>query len=111
MLRRAKKKREARERLNEAIQIFDSLGASVWAEKSRGELARVSGRRPGGDALTETEGRIAELVAEGHSNKEVASMLFITARTVEANLTRIYSKLGIRSRTELAHRLSKDRTT
>jgi DNA-binding NarL/FixJ family response regulator len=55
--------------------------------------------------LTETERRIAELVAEGLSNKEVAARLFVTVRTVEANLTKVYAKLGIRSRTELASRI------
>jgi DNA-binding NarL/FixJ family response regulator len=57
--------------------------------------------------LTPTEERVAGLVAEGRSNKEVAEALFVSVRTVEANLTRIYSKLGIRSRTELASRRSR----
>ncbi|MEO8289542.1 MAG: LuxR C-terminal-related transcriptional regulator, partial [Gaiellaceae bacterium] len=64
------------------------------------------GRSPSGGLLTPTEQRIAELVAEGRSNKEVAAALFVTAKTVETNLSRIYAKLGIHSRTELARRLA-----
>jgi DNA-binding NarL/FixJ family response regulator len=56
--------------------------------------------------LTPTEQRIAELVAEGRSNKEVAAAMFVTAKTVETNLSRIYAKLGIHSRTELARRIA-----
>jgi DNA-binding NarL/FixJ family response regulator len=62
-------------------------------------------RKPRSSELTETERRVAELVAQGLSNKEVAARLFVTVRTVEANLTRIYAKLGVRSRTELTSRL------
>jgi DNA-binding CsgD family transcriptional regulator len=56
--------------------------------------------------LTETERRVAELVAAGHSNKEIASELFVTVRTVETHLTHVYAKLGVHSRTELVSRLS-----
>jgi DNA-binding CsgD family transcriptional regulator len=105
-LRRARRKAEARETLGQALAIFEELGARLWAERTREELARISGRRAGGSELTETERQIAELVAAGRSNKEVAATLYVTVRTVESNLTRIYAKLGIRSRTELAHRLS-----
>jgi DNA-binding NarL/FixJ family response regulator len=66
--------------------------------------AGSAGGRRAGDELTATERRVAELVAEGRTNKEVAAALFVTVLTVESNLTRIYSKLGIRSRTELAAR-------
>ena len=57
------------------------------------------------EGLTATEAQVAELVARGLTNKEVAAELFVTVRAVEANLSRIYAKLGVRSRTELAHRL------
>jgi DNA-binding CsgD family transcriptional regulator len=101
--RRLKLKAAARDSLNDAQAILDSIGAPLWAERARAELARVGGRaRVGG--LTPTEQRVADLVAEGRSNKEVAAELFVSVRTVEANLTRIYAKLGIRSRTELASR-------
>ena len=105
VLRRGKQKRAARETLEEAFAAFDELGAPLWAAKARAELARVGGRRPAGGVLTETERRVAELVVEGRSNKEVAAKLFVTVKAVEANLSRIYAKLGIRSRTELARRL------
>ena len=101
--RRAKHKQAARETLEQAAGIFDQLGAALWSAKARRELARISGRRRV-DGLTETELRIAELVAAGRSNKEVASELFVTVRTVEWNLTRIYLKLGVRSRSQLASR-------
>ena len=104
--RRTKKRGAARESLGRALAIFDELGAALWAEKARSELARIAGRAAAGDELTPTEQSIAELVAMGKSNKEVAAQLFITPRTVEGHLTHIYAKLGVRSRAELAHRMS-----
>jgi DNA-binding CsgD family transcriptional regulator len=104
--RRMKKRGAARKRLERALAIFDELGATLWAEKARSELARLGGRTATGDELTPTEQSIAELVAMGKTNKEVAAQLFITPRTVEGHLTRIYAKLGVRSRAELAHRMS-----
>jgi DNA-binding CsgD family transcriptional regulator len=89
-----------------ALAMFEELGARLWAERAREELARVGGRAPAGDALTPTERRIAELVAEGLTNREVAATLFVTPKTVESALTRIYRKLDVRSRTELARRLA-----
>jgi DNA-binding CsgD family transcriptional regulator len=77
------------------------MGARVWADRARAELGRIGGRATA-TGLTPTEQRVADLVAEGRSNKEVAGELFVSVRTVEANLTRVYAKLGIRSRTELA---------
>jgi DNA-binding CsgD family transcriptional regulator len=105
-LRRAKRKAAAREALEEALASLEAMGVPLWAERARAELGRISGRaRSGG--LTPTERRVADLVAEGRSNKEVADALFVTVRTVEANLTRVYAKLGIRSRTELASRCAR----
>jgi DNA-binding CsgD family transcriptional regulator len=101
--RRTKQKAAARASLEEALGELERIGARLWAERARGELARIGGRaRSGG--LTPTEERVAGLVAEGLSNKQVAAELFVSVRTVEANLTRVYAKLGIRSRTELASR-------
>ena len=100
--RRAKHRAAARESLTHALEIFDQLGAPLWAEKAAAELARIPGRGRANGELTETESRVAELVVSGLSNKEVAAKLFVTVRTVEGNLTRIYRKLGVRSRTELA---------
>jgi DNA-binding NarL/FixJ family response regulator len=65
----------------------------------------VSGRAPGGDELTATESRVADLVLRGQSNREIAAELFVTVRTVESTLTRIYAKLGVQSRTQLASRM------
>jgi DNA-binding CsgD family transcriptional regulator len=103
--RRAKRRRDARVSLERALAVFEELGASVWAENARGELARIGGRAPSGGELTASEWRLAELVAEGRSNKEAAAALFVTPKTVETKLSRIYSKLGIHSRAELARRL------
>ena len=76
----------------------------MWAEKARAELGRIGGRRRT-EGLTPAEGRVAELVAEGRANREVAAALFLSERTVATHLTHIYAKLGVRSRTELARRL------
>ena len=100
--RRAKRKREARDTLMRALEIFEGLGAAEWAERTRAELARIGGRAASSVDLTPTEARVAELVAAGGTNREVADALFVSVHTVEANLKRIYRKLGIRSRTELA---------
>jgi DNA-binding CsgD family transcriptional regulator len=106
--RRAKHKKEARETLSEALGVFEGLGAALWAERARAELARIGGRAASSTALTPTEERVAALVATGSTNREVADALFVSIHTVEANLKRIYRKLGIRSRTELASKLSPD---
>ncbi len=103
--RRAKRKREARDTLTKALEVFDGLGAALWADKTRAELARIGGRAASSVDLTPTEARVAELVAAGSTNREVADALFVSVHTVEANLKRIYRKLGIRSRTELASAL------
>jgi DNA-binding CsgD family transcriptional regulator len=101
--RRVKQKAAARASLEEAVEILDGMGVPLWAGRARAELGRIGGRAAS-DGLTPTEQRVADLVAEGRSNKEVAGTLFVSVRTVEANLTRVYAKLGIRSRTELASR-------
>jgi DNA-binding CsgD family transcriptional regulator len=104
--RRARQRRQARETLTEAERMFDQLGARLWAERVRAELIRIGGRAPSSGDLTPSEQRIAELVAEGKTNKEVAAILVVSDRTVESALTQIYRKLDIRSRTELAHKLA-----
>jgi DNA-binding NarL/FixJ family response regulator len=83
--------------------VFEELGVPLWAEAARAEIARIGGRTAG-DGLTPSEHRVASLVANGRSNREVAAELFVTVRTVETALTRIYRKLGVRSRTELARK-------
>jgi DNA-binding CsgD family transcriptional regulator len=104
--RRAKDRRTARAALTAALEQFDRLGAPLWAEKAAAELARIPGRGPASESLSETERRVAELVAEGRSNKEIAAALFVSVRAVEANLTRIYRKLGLQSRADLVRHLS-----
>jgi DNA-binding CsgD family transcriptional regulator len=103
--RQARQRRAARKTLEEAGAAFDELGASLWSDRTRRELRRISGRAPSRGELTPTERRVAELVAEGRTNKEVAAVLYVAPRTVEGTLSRVYSKLGVRSRTELARRL------
>ena len=107
--RRAKQKRLARETLELAKAEFDRLGAQLWIERSDAELARVSGRKPSKSGLTPTELRVAELAAEGLSTKAVAAALFVSPKTVEGHLSKIYAKLGIHSRAELARALSRER--
>jgi DNA-binding NarL/FixJ family response regulator len=104
-------KRPAREALEQALAMFEELGARLWAEKARAELARIGGRPPATGDLTPTEQRIAELAAEGRTDKEIAAVLFLTPKTVGTQLSRIYRKVGVRSRTELAGRLRRDGAT
>jgi DNA-binding CsgD family transcriptional regulator len=106
MQRRAKLKRPARETFERAATIFEELGSQLWAERTRSELSRIGGRRAASEgALTATEQSVAELAATGRTNKQIARDLHISVRTVEANLTKVYRKLGLNSRTELAARL------
>ncbi len=95
----------ARQTLAQALTLFEGLGARLWSARTTAELARIGGRAAATGALTPTERRVAELVAEGRTNREVADLLFLSAKTVAAHLTSAYAKLGVRSRTELAHSL------
>jgi DNA-binding CsgD family transcriptional regulator len=104
--RRAKQKAEARAALQHAEAIFDDLGARLWLERTQRELARTGVTRSLDRHLTPTERRVAELAATGAHNKEIAGALFVSVKTVEANLSRVYAKLGIRSRVELASGLA-----
>jgi DNA-binding NarL/FixJ family response regulator len=101
--RRLSHRRDARLALGRAALIFRSLGAQAWLERVTGELARIGGRAPSADELTPSETAVADLVARGLTNAEVAGRLFLTTRTVESHLTQVYAKLGLRSRTELAN--------
>jgi DNA-binding CsgD family transcriptional regulator len=102
--RRARQKRAAREAIDAALGGFEALGAAGWAARAQAELGRIGGRRRE-EGLTPAERRVAALVAEGRTNREVAAALFLGERTVETHLTHVYAKLGIRSRTELARKL------
>jgi DNA-binding CsgD family transcriptional regulator len=106
-LRRTRQKAAARTALEAAAGDFDAIGARVWAERARAELARVGGRPPSSGALTPTERRVAELVAQGLQTKQVAARLFVSPKTVEGHLSHIYGKLGLTSRAELAHRFGR----
>ena len=103
--RRTKHRARAREDLEEARDVFEGLGARLWAERARTELARVTAPPATMSELSPTEQRLADLVAHGKTNREAADQLFVSVKTVEANLSRIYRKLGVRSRSELAARL------
>jgi len=104
--RRMKQWRLARDSLDRALEIFERLGAALWTDKASTEIARIGGRSPGPIELTPTEQEVADLVGSGLTNREVANALFLSVSTVEANLRRIYRKLGVRSRTELSRKLS-----
>jgi DNA-binding CsgD family transcriptional regulator len=104
--RRAKRRRVARASLEAALQLFEQLSALLWADRTRAELEQIGGRTSSGLELTPQERRIAELVAAGGTNREVAAALFVSVHTIEGALTRIYGKVGVRSRTELASRLA-----
>jgi DNA-binding CsgD family transcriptional regulator len=103
--RRARKWGVARSSLTDALGQFEALGAVLWAERARDELARIGGRPAAPLDLSDNERQIAELVAAGRTNREVAEIVFVSPRTVSATLARIYRKLGVSSRTEMAARL------
>jgi DNA-binding CsgD family transcriptional regulator len=112
LMRRSGERSAAREPLRAALDIALDAGATRLAETAREEL-RATGAHPrrdritGRDALTPSELRVARLAAEGRTNNEVAQALFVTAKTVDTHLSRVYSKLGISSRRELALALEK----
>jgi DNA-binding CsgD family transcriptional regulator len=103
--RRARQRRLARAALERATTIFIEVGARLWIERAETELSRIGGRAPADGDLTPTERQIAQLVADGKTNKEVAATLVVSDRTVESALTQIYRKLDVRSRTELARKV------
>ncbi|MDT0467785.1 helix-turn-helix transcriptional regulator [Streptomyces gibsoniae] len=110
--RRSRRRSAARAVLGEALQTATRIGAAPLAVRARDELSRLdAGDRSGeagagGPELTPTEARIAELVGGGATNREVAAELFISVKTVEGTLSRIYRKVGVRSRTALAHAMA-----
>lgn len=105
--RRLRKWAAARRSLEQAAGTFDEIGSTGWAARARAEIDRIGARRPGrAGQLTPTERRVVELAATGRSNKEIAQALFVTINTVEGHLSHAYANLGVRSRAQLAHRLS-----
>jgi DNA-binding CsgD family transcriptional regulator len=106
LLRRAKQRRAAADALREAVAIFERLGAVTWVDRARNELALVGPRRRAPDELTAAELRVAELAATGITNREIARVAFMSEKTVEAHMARVYRKLGIRSRAQLGARMA-----
>jgi DNA-binding CsgD family transcriptional regulator len=102
--RRARQKKQARDAIELARAGFEALGAESWAARAREELGTIGGRTRS-EGLTPAERRVADLVAAGRTNAEVAATLFLAERTVASHLTHVYAKLGVRSRTELARKL------
>jgi DNA-binding CsgD family transcriptional regulator len=105
--RRERQKRAAREVIAAALEGFEQLGAATWVDRARAELGRIGGRVRE-EGLTAAERRVAALVAEGRTNREVAAALFLGERTVETHLSHAYAKLGVRSRAELARTFRPD---
>jgi DNA-binding CsgD family transcriptional regulator len=104
--RRKNERRLADQSLTEAVSIFEDLGAPLWATRARRELRPIGGRPTSRLTLTSAEQRVAELAASGMTNREVAAVLFISAKTVESTLARAYRKLQIHSRAELGARIA-----
>ena len=110
-LRREQRRAEAREQLRAAHDMFGRFGAVAFAERARRELQatgetvrkRTADTR---DALTTQEAQVARLAAEGHTNPEIGARLFISPRTAEYHLHKVFSKLGVSSRRQLRHRLA-----
>lgn len=98
--RRARRRAMTRTALREALEIFLFLGARLWAKRAREELGRIGAPREEG-GLTGTQRRVAELVADGLTNRQAADRLSMSAHTVEAHLSEVYRRLGIRSRSQL----------
>jgi DNA-binding CsgD family transcriptional regulator len=105
-LRRLGQRRRAGDKLDAAKQGFVELGAPLWVGRAERELSRARPRPRRDGELTSAERGVAALVAAGRTNREVAAELFTTVGTVEVHLTRIYRKLGLRSRTELARQVA-----
>jgi DNA-binding CsgD family transcriptional regulator len=106
VLRRSRRKTEAQQVLERARTALAGVGARLWLVKVDAELDRIHGQGRKVAGLTPMETRISELAAAGRSNKEIAAEIYLSLKTVEAHLSSIYRKLGLRSRTELAHLLS-----
>jgi len=101
--RRAKRKAAAKRTLEQALAILEPLDAQVWISCTRDELSRIGLRKAkSSDGLTPAQTRVAELVASGLSNPEVARQLHMSLRTVESHLSRVYREHGVKSRAQLA---------
>jgi DNA-binding CsgD family transcriptional regulator len=106
-LRRQRRRRDARDQLASAHEIFDSAGAAAFAERARIELRATGGQARQGavetrDTLTAQEALIARLAGDGASNPQIAAQLFISPATVAYHLRKVFTKLGVSSRNQLA---------
>lgn len=110
LLRRLRQRQRAVTKVAEALQAFEALGTPAWILRARAELDRLDTRDTAGGGLTTGEQRIAEHAAAGLSNKQIAAEMYLSEKTVEANLSKVYRKLGIRSRAALASRLGAAKT-
>jgi DNA-binding CsgD family transcriptional regulator len=108
-LRRRRRPAMAREHLQEALEVFDALTARGWATQARAELRAaggVSGPQTRLPELTPQQSEIAQLVASGATNREIAAKLFLSPRTIDHHLRNIFARLGVRSRVELSRLVS-----
>ena len=101
ILRRRNERRIASDALDESIIIFEKLDAPFWAQRARDERRRLGLHKGSSDELTPSEHTVASLAASGLTNRQIAERIFVSPKTVEANLARAYRKLGIHSRAEL----------
>jgi DNA-binding CsgD family transcriptional regulator len=104
--RRKRQKLQAVDSLSEALRVFEELGTPLWSERARAELSRTNVGPSNDIELTPSEQRVAELAASGMTNRDIATTLFISPKTVEHNMTRVYRKLGIHTRAELGQRMA-----
>ncbi|HEX6518650.1 MAG TPA: AAA family ATPase [Streptosporangiaceae bacterium] len=104
--RRRRRKSIAADHLGRAAGLFERMGAALWAERARAELGRVGLRSAAPSELTASERKVAELITSGLTNREVAAQLFMSPKTVEATLARVYRKLGVHSRAQLGAELA-----
>ncbi|OBH24410.1 hypothetical protein A5692_04845 [Mycobacterium sp. E342] len=105
ILRRQRGRENAAAAVRTAATVFEELNTPLWAQRARNSLERINFGRDESKVLTSAEQRIADLAAGGRTNHDIAAALFISPKTVEVHLSRIYRKLGIRSRAELGRRL------
>ncbi len=113
-LRRQRRRRDAREQLRVAHDMFESMAAAAFAERTRAELLATGERVPKRSAetvteLTPQEAQIARLVSKGYSNRDIAAQLFLSPSTVDYHLRKVFRKVGVASRTQLACTLAADR--
>jgi DNA-binding CsgD family transcriptional regulator len=110
--RRAKQKSAAKQTLDQALAMLIRMDSRIWQERARDEIARIGLRRPSvSEGLTPAQERVVELVASGMSNREIASTLYMSVRTVESHLTKAYRELGVKSRSQLSAAMARRHAT